>query len=564
MTSTAEWENLLASETQASYLDELETVDKADKKKTFPIKRKFEIISNVLSECATLGLEPRKKWDNDAQTLDLIKIFNPNTLTWENIKYVLTGCLSAVDILYTPTDVTKLASFIFERLRNSKTVIEVPEPYSGSRYILFNNGIFDCSSQELIEIKPAVATSKHNFRIPTISFGTNLEIDGEPKPLIEVGFTEKHKHFIDLDLNADVPTYKGYGQTETWDPQTWLLKTANNKPEIANYILEIIGMMLVPNHWFNAFIEINGKSGSGKTVITNIAKSIYNGNDIAIPEDFTIDQAQDNFPFRGLVNPNTALVHITEINGSYLNANMISLFNSFANSSMEMKQMGDVSVKLTPPPLLVIEGVAWAKFDNTKTGVSRRLLPLDLTESDTRHYRSLHGKDIFRFKKVIKWFAKEAVLAFANMTKGDDHFQFSIDDPETLPTFAQKWHMMAINAGDDLMNTFMLKIKESLHNGFLQLKMMFELYNQSVLDDDPDRKHSRKFPSFRDALKMYLQEDFNVEVLNDLQYHNQDDLGIDLEHLEQAMNLPKDIQEYDKNFNKRSPYWLKITKKDAR
>ena len=564
--TTKGWEQALASEVQAVYVKRTEEYFETNEKaKTFPIKEKYEVVLGVLHRHALLGLEPRKNWKDDSAGLDLIKIFNPATLTWENPKYLLTACLMAVDIIYTQNDVAKLANYVFESLRNSKTSKDVPKPYSGSRYLLFKNGIFDCLNKELIEIEPSMQLTDNNNTIPMILDSQKLEIRDKSIPITQVGFTEKHKHYIDLELDMELPVYKGYGKNETWDPQTWLLKTADNRKDVAKYILQLIGVMITPNHWFNAFIEINGKSGSGKTVITNIAKGIYGENDVAIPEDFTIDQAMDSFPFRGLVNPNTALVHITEVNGTYLNSSMISLFNSFANSSMEMKQMGDVSVKLTPPPVLVIEGVSWAKFDNTKTGVARRLLPLDLTNSRTRDYRSSHNKDIFSFEKVLKWFAKEAVLAFAEMTGGDEHFAFNIDDIDTLPGYAKRWHMLAINAGDDLMNTYMLKIKDSLHNGYLPTQMMFKLYEKSVLDDDPEQKHSRKFPSFRDALKMYLSEDFNVEVSDKLQKHSEDDLGIDLENLKKAMELPKGLENYnDTVYGKyERAYWLKITRKDA-
>lgn len=563
---TSDWESALSKEIQISYqLANQEYRESEGQNKNLPIKRRYEVILNVLHCFSILGLENRKKWDNADSTLDLVKVFNPITLTWENPKFLFSACLAAVDVLYVPSDVIKLSSFIFETLRNSKAVMEVPKPYSGSRYLLFNNGIFDCLTQEIIDVQAQLQLTENDIEIPMVSPNATLEIEDHKVPIANAGFTEKHRHYIDLDLNMEVPKYQGKGNNETWDPQTWLLKTAGGRANVAHYILEIIGIMLVPNHSFNAFIEINGKSGSGKTVITNIAKGIYGDNEVAIPEDFTIDQAMDNFPFRGLVNQDTALVHITEVNGTYLNPTMISLFNSFANPSMEMKQMGNVSVKLTPPPVLVMEGVSWAKFDNTKTGIARRLLPLDLSESNTMNYRSSHSKDIFRFKKVLKWFAKEAVLALSELTQGDDHFAFNIDDVDTLPDFARRWHMMAINAGDDLMNTFMLKIKDSLHNGFLPMKMMFRLYAKSVLDDDPEQKHSRKFPSFRDALRMYLSEDFMVIRSDELQHHDEEELGIDLKQLSHAMALPKELENYQTtDYAKyKQAYWLEIKRKAA-
>lgn len=61
-------------------------------------------------------------------------------------------------------------------------------------------------------------------------FEPTLEIDNRDAPLPEVGFTEKNKHFFNLDLNATLPQYQGSEPHTTWDPETWLLKTTNNDP----------------------------------------------------------------------------------------------------------------------------------------------------------------------------------------------------------------------------------------------------------------------------------------------------------------------------------------------
>lgn len=130
------------------------------------------------------------------------------------------------------------------------------------------------------------------------------------------------------------------------------------------------------------------------------------------------------------------------MNETGLKSSTISLINSFANDAMEMKQMGDVSVKLSLPPLLVMEGVNWAKFDSTKTGITRRLLPIDLSNSKTDYYKAKQGKKVLKSPKVLQWFAKKVLLTFSELSKGADNFMFNLDDVETMPSFFQKWHML--------------------------------------------------------------------------------------------------------------------------
>lgn len=59
-------------------------------------------------------------------------------------------------------------------------------------------------------------------------------------------------------------------------------------------------MLLILNHSFNAFIEINDKSNSSKTTLTEIVKGIYGQDNDSVSANYTLDSLNDNFPFRGM------------------------------------------------------------------------------------------------------------------------------------------------------------------------------------------------------------------------------------------------------------------------
>ena len=327
----------------------------------------------------------------------------------------------------------------------------------------------------------------------------------------------------------------------------------------------MLGVMLVPNHSFNAFVEINGMSSGGKTTYINFVKDIY-GENRGVMLGYTLDDLNDTFPFRGNIDNDTAFVHITETNGSGLKQSGIALINSFANQEMQMKQMGSASLTLTPPPLLVMEGKGWVLFDSTKTGIARRLLPIDITDATTQKYRSTrYGKQVFRRQKVLAYMAKRAMLAYADLTKGDDNFMFNIDDLTTLPSFAQRWHVTAVNAGDDLMNNFTDRMRLVMDDGKISSDILYDLYKSSVLFDNPDEKFMRTRRTFREAVQVFLRDDFELTPIDKMvKVEKLDDLAISLDKLRSVMPAPDDVKNYGAStYAKFMRYgWFDVKKKE--
>ena len=199
--------------------------------------------------------------------------------------------------------------------------------------------------------------------------------------------------------------------------------------------------------------------------------------------------------------------------------------------------------------------------------MQRRILPLDISNSFAQSYKAKQKKSVFHQRKVIEWVASKAVQAFADMTHGDDHFIYQLEDIDKLPRFLQRWHAQAISAGDRFMNNYMARIKPALHTGYLPVQIMYDLYKESTKIDAMDPNFQRKIKSFSVALIIYLKQlDFEVVDLDDtddgLQQHSSDELGIDFEVANEAMPLPESCSNYDSTFARfKRPNWLKITDK---
>jgi hypothetical protein len=557
----------------------------SDSKKV-SVAEKYEYISRAIDSGGVVVTLPEDEWVVGKKPLDLLRAYNPETLTWERIDFLLMGILNETFGIYKEQDILTLAQNIFHRVRSIPTR-RTPRVYRGSRYILFSNGIFDAKTRELIPIdietqnlpiegadgaiyNPDVDESYVTVLRPqsrSLEISTTAEDDTDAdtitKPIPFIGFTEKHKHHFDLDLTVTNPSFAGYGDSDTWTPEDWLTRTSNNDQDQADFLAKILGVMLVPNHSFNAFIEINGESSGGKTTLINLVNAIY-GHNPGVSTGYTLDDLSDRFPFRGTVNRDTAFVHITETNGARLNSSGISLVNSFANQEMQMKQMGTESLTLTPPPLLVLEGKGWVLFDSTKTGIARRLLPIDIRGAQTARYRNKrYGKLIFENKTVLAYFAKRAVLAYADLTQGDDNYMFNLDDITTMPEFVQAWHINAVNAGDEQMQSYSERMQDVLTDGFISSDLLYDLYKESVLFDDPDTKFIRHRRSFEEAFTVYLREFFEFEKVKDLmRVTNTHELAINFNKLTDVMPTPDSLKSYAKSADAmyKSRKWYKVTK----
>lgn len=542
--------------------------------KITPLMR-FNMIVRAFSNSSILRYVEQpatNKHKGEVKPTDVIRIFNPINFMWEDMTDTLNSILAEVSpVPTTNNDTLKLARYIEAYLRASGDT--VPQPYNGSRYLLFKNGVFDSKTKTLVPDLYAELDinydSTHSMKMP-IPSESGLEINGKLTSIFEVGFTPKHMHNVDLILDAKMPSYKG-GQNHEWTPEGWLQRVAGNDAVQAEYIAQIMGVMLVPNHSFNMFIEINGAPHSGKTTLIEIVRSIYAGN-YGFSEQVLfgklISELDDNIPFRGNVNEDTALVHVTETNGAGITSGGISLINSFANQHMSIMQMGASSLTLTPPPILVMEGKGWAMFDSVKTGVARRLLPIDISNSETAEYTcAQYGKQVFNQKAVIEYLTARVVTAYAELTNGNDNFIFNIDNPKTLPEFAQIWHNDAVNAGDESVVEFIERMRHAMtrNGGGVSMKMLYEIYEASAKTDD-ENAFIRNFNSFKEIIFNKLGKFFKFEHLeHETRVTTDEQLAIDVEELEKRMAVPDSLRNY-----KRSNYskyirndWYTVTIKDV-
>lgn len=396
-------------------------------------RENIEDIEDILFEHVTFGIIDK---NNIYMGLENIMVYNPEKGYWEKAVYILRLILDAFHKEYTERNVTEIANIICGKVNGLRGTINLRKQYSGSRYLLYENGIFDLKEMKLNPIK----TIKDPSGIVGIDFGQKFDINGEKLSVPEMFFTSKHMHTRDLMVDSPLPSFPISTANEIWTPRDWLLRINDGKKEQATYFLQLLGAMLVPNHFFECFIEINEKDTSDKNVLLSLVKEIYNNNSIKL--NYKLSELKRKKPFSGKVDAHTNIIGISEANGAVLSAKETNLISALVNRESM------ILPGLNPLPLLVIESEGWLKFNdvrNTGSGINRRLLPLDLTESDDKCHFPLSA---FKNKEVIDWFNWQALVALHDLTEGNENFIFEIDDIKTLPDFARRWHFTAVN-GDD-------------------------------------------------------------------------------------------------------------------
>ncbi|MBM6772401.1 hypothetical protein H5991_02570 [Ligilactobacillus agilis] len=508
-------------------------------------RENIEDIEDILFEHVTFGIIDKNKI---YMGLENIMVYNPEKGYWEKAVYILRLILDAFHKEYTERNVTEIANIICGKVNSLRGTINLRKQYSGSRYLLYENGIFDLKEMKLNPIK----TIKNPSGIVGIDFGQKFDINGEKLSVPEMFFTSKHMHMRDLMVDSPLPSFPISTANEIWTPHDWLLRTNDGKQEQVTYFLQLLGAMLVPNHFFECFIEINEKDTSDKNVLLSLVKEIYNNDSIKL--NYKLSELKRKKPFSGKVDAHTNIIGISEANGAVLSAKETNLISALVN----IESM--ILPGLNPLPLLVIESEGWLKFNdvkNTGSGINRRLLPLDLTESDDKCHFPLSA---FKNKEVIDWFNWQALVALHDLTEGNENFIFEIDDIKTLPDFARRWHFTAVNGDDEYMKHFIEYIKPTLHVGYLPIPLMYQLYSGLARLENRD-EYIKSPKSFKDVFCTYLDEEYGIENYGGtLRKIEEEELGIDFSELNNMIELSKVINEYRNSIYAKYPIpdWIQI------
>lgn len=503
------------------------------------------VASNI---CSTFEVRYGRNKFNDKHSLNATKtlmIYNPFGCIWmpyATVADILTSSLRKN--LSADSHVEALADAVAAQLGTPVPKNTIPALYTGTRYQLFLNGIYDLVDDRFMEFDTDI--DEH----------TKLYLrKNKLVPISEIGFTEKHMHNIIFDMKPDPPIFEEELEDGgDWDFREWLKKINGNDPARVEWLLYCMGLCILPCVNIGANVILRGDSGSGKSTVGTLISKMYTGSDDGygflydntvdglVNSQHTVDTMNEDFPFRGALTPKVNFVHLSEMNGIRMSESGSTLFDKFADNDLDGKKLHAESVKLSPSPTLFMEGTKWASFDTVKNGVERRALPVALTPTkDLKHYvtMDIDKKELFENDVILTWLVRECYKTIRKVRNNKRLANIHIDlMREQVPPFVQEWRNQIVAGGGDIEAFYELMEDALIPEKPISFEMLHDIYKINC--ERRGMKYPKQRDSFVEAITAKL-ESKGYHIRHKQKRYKEPNLfnvGIDTKELEKQMELP--------------------------
>lgn len=519
---------------------------------------------------------------NDSHSLNATKtlmIFNPFGCVWlpyANVADMLTSALNKN--LSADSHVEALADAIASELGTPMPSNTVPANYSGTRYQLFLNGIYDLKEDVFMEYDKDITQD------------TELYIKKRKKVKItDMGFTEKHVHNILFDMNPDPPVFEdelptNHPEGTDWDFRTWLYKLNGENQDKVDWLLYVMGLCVLPCVNIGVNVLLRGDSGSGKSTVGSLISKMYTGADDGygylydssveglVNDQHKASTLNEDFPFRGSLTPKVNFIHLSEANGISLNDDASALYDKFADNNLDAKKLHASSLKLAPSPTLFMEGTKWVNFNTVKNGVERRTLPISLNPTpDLRFYTAedTEKKELFESDLILTWLIRECFKKIRQFRGTERLNNITVNlMRETLPPFVKEWQDEIISGGDEITAFYdIIKDAIKIHKP-ISFEMLYDLYIESCERRGVSLKYRKNMRNFNEAIEAKLiSKGYKLKSKGErFTETNIDNIGIDINKISEMIEVPDKLTatSYDVTGYGRflSNDWFELEKED--
>ena len=408
--------------------------------------------------------------DQPGSDADNIVIFNPTTGAWTHDSDTLYSLLTAIRPYSTKQQFDTFMMTFAAKARNSNRKIK---PYSGSRYILFNNCVLDVATMKQYPLTSSIVRDLH--------------------------FTERCHIDLDYIENPPLPVLKHKRQFDNgdWDPYHFLRAYANNNEEIYKYLLFGFSLGLFGGHNSGVHFDIQGGSRWGKTTLSEIFKALYDNRVVTIP----FSSLNEQFPFTSYPD-NTSIIWINEVNvgGEPLDDKYGTImYDSLADSQVrfQVKNRGDLII--ANPPQTYFDGTQSIKANELDTGPAGRTLAYKLPEMTSALRQQAYSSsinDCLRDKRVLQWMVYQMLMAYKQYIPVNrmDDLRINLankQDLDIFPQVAQNWRKEFVVGGtviDDWFEDTIVPFlsRDAANPTLMHNRILYALYLEYYKTNNPN------------------------------------------------------------------------------
>lgn len=477
---------------------------------------------------------------------DALLIFNPRFGYWINDRNTVKNLVQTVKPYATDMDVDRVRDQLTTYCKNNNLKID---PYSGSRFILFDNCVFDIVNEN------------------------TLSLDSDY--VKQLKFTEQAHITQDYVPNAPLVKIPGHRAFDggDWSPEDFISGYAGNDPEKRDYLLFCLALSLFSGHNFGVTIDIQGTSGWGKTTLSEPLKAMHN-----YCHSMVFSKLNETFPFTSY-HPETGLIWMRECN---TNSNKLSdsgtaLYDSLCDENARFNVKGKGDLTIAHPPTAYVDGVSLIHADDVSTGPARRTLPYCLPSKimdvpDNPRYDkngqpmtlrhqifSNHITADLRRKSTIQYFISEMIKAYRKIVDLNvvDDLKINLNASSQasgikLPAIVGQWRKKFVASSNEIHDWFESDILPCLslsaQGTLLHKTMLFKMYNEwrrAVCDErSMYRKNDITLNKFESLLDDLYREFDLTKVPAGKYYKNYTNRKKRVSNLKSTGFLVKDFQEY--------------------
>lgn len=426
-----------------------------------------------------------KPYENNP--LDSLVVFNPLTGAYEGGRALWFRIVVSVKNGLSIGSIMSVIENVHAMTGISGRILE---PYHGSRYLLFLNGVLDVLDMKLID-----------FANPKVR---------------ELEFTTRHKISLNWLDNPSEPVIKnGLVAGGDWTPSQFFKAYADNDADKLDLLYFAMALGLFSGHNFGMHINIEGASGWGKSTLARVFVNLFDGRVQRIP----YASLNEKFPFTSY-DLNTSVIWVSEnnvgsepLNDTYGTIHYDSLGDEEAR--FQVKGKGDMVVQ--NPPQLYVDGTQTIKAKNINTGPARRTMVFSLPRVDENLQNQMYAKDIGAYlkdEKVLQYLVFEFIRVYRQFVPASrmSDLQLNLAKEDTLdllPEIAVEMRKKIVGNASSLDVWFLdyvqpyISEKTYLHDYILH-RLYLSWYKQSN-PQDKYLKGAMSFTEFQNELTTYYE-----------------------------------------------------------